>query len=151
MLRKIHASAAKGQVSRIDAQLPRDVAAYLLNNKREELVTMERDHRLQIHIHGNRDFLADQVEIEIQKKEKDKTPQPEFVAAGLLPMSVEDKSKNESTESAQPEAAKDDTEPAKKRRRRRRRKPVFRPGRAKRCMQRSRISPRPCCTAPRRM
>ena len=123
LLRKIHASAAKGQVSRIDAQLPRDVAAYLLNNKREELVTMERDHRLQIHIHGNRDFLADQVEIEIQKKEKDKTPQPEFVAAGLLPMSVEDESKNESTESAQPEAAKDDTEPAKKRRRRRRRKP----------------------------
>ncbi len=77
LLRKIHASAAKGQVSRIDAQLPRDVAAYLLNHKREELVTMERDHHLQIHIHGNRDFLADQVEIEIQKKEKDKAPQPD--------------------------------------------------------------------------
>ena len=124
LLRKIHASAAKGQVSRIDAQLPRDVAAYLLNYKREELVTMERDHQLQIHIHGNRDFLADQVEIEIQKKEKDKAPQPEFVAAGILPVAMEDKIKKESPESAQPEAAGDDTEPAKKRRRRRRRKPA---------------------------
>ncbi len=124
LLRKIHASAAKGQVSRIDAQLPRDVAAYLLNNKREELVTMERDHQLQIHIHGNRDFLADQVEIEIQKKDKDKAPQPEFVAAGILPLPVEDESKKEGIENAQQEAVGDDTEPAKKRRRRRRRKPA---------------------------
>lgn len=124
LLRKIHASAAKGQVSRIDAQLPRDVAAYLLNNKREELVTMERDHQLQIHIHGNRDFLADQVEIEIQKKDKDKAPQPEFVAAGILPIPVDDESKQEGIENAQQEAVGDDPEPAKKRRRRRRRKPA---------------------------
>ena len=124
LLRKIHASAAKGQVSRIDAQLPRDVAAYLLNNKREELVTMERDHQLQIHIHGNRDFLADQVEIEIQKKDKDKASQPEFVAAGILPIPVEDESKKEGIETAQQEAVGDDPEPAKKRRRRRRRKPA---------------------------
>ena len=124
LLRKIHASAAKGQVSRIDAQLPRDVAAYLLNHKREELVTMERDHHLQIHIHGNRDFLADQVEIEIQKKEKDKAPHPEFVEAGLLPIPLEDNSKKEPDKEPHPEDAGDGSEPAKKRRRRRRRKPA---------------------------
>ncbi len=124
LLRKIHASAAKGQVSRIDAQLPRDVAAYLLNHKREELVTMERDHQLKIHIHGNRDFLADQVEIEIQKKEKDKAQQPEFVAAALLPMPPVEQSKEESDEATQSEVAGDGNEPAKKRRRRRRRKPA---------------------------
>jgi ribonuclease E len=122
LLRKIHASAAKGQVSRIDAQLPRDVAAYLLNHKREELVTMERDHHLQIHIHGNRDFLADQVEIEIQKKEKDKAPQPEFVAAGLLPSAFEESTEKQAVEPDQEEAPDSSAVPAKKRRRRKRRK-----------------------------
>ena len=122
LLRKIHASAAKGQVGRIDAQLPRDVAAYLLNHKREELVTMERDHHLQIHIHGNRDFLADQVEIEIQKKEKDKAPQPEFVAAGLLPSTLEESTEKQAVEPDQEEAPDSSAVPAKKRRRRKRRK-----------------------------
>ncbi len=84
LLRKIHASAAKGQVSRVDAQMPMDVTSYLLNNKREELVDMERRYQLQIHIHGNRDFTADQIEIEIQKKEKEKSSQPEYIAAGVV-------------------------------------------------------------------
>jgi len=122
LLRKIHASAAKGQVSRIDAQLPRDVAAYLLNHKREELVTMERDHHLQIHIHGNRDFLADQVEIEIRKKEKDKVPQPEFVAAGLLPSTLDENTEKQAVEPDQEETPDNSAVPAKKRRRRKRRK-----------------------------
>ncbi len=126
LLRKIHASAAKGQVSRVEAQLPLEVAAYLLNNNREELVEMERRYQLQIHIHGNRDFLADQVEIEIQKKEKEKEKptQPEYVAAGTLPMVIKEDAKQEPGKSAQPEAAEAEAEPAKKRRRRRRRKPA---------------------------
>jgi ribonuclease E len=147
LLRKIHASAAKGQVSRVDAQLPMDVAAYLLNNKREELVDMERRYQLQIHIHGNRDFLADQNEIEIQKKEKEKAAQQEYIAAGMLPQDAQEKDKSEGQfkpadtvkpeaqekpEGAQQpggepeaqEAVEPGAEPAKKRRRRRRRKPA---------------------------
>jgi ribonuclease E len=128
LLRKIHASAAKGQVGRIDAQLPLDVAAYLLNNKREELVEMERRYQLQIHLHGNRDFLADQVEIEIQKKEKEKT-QPEFVAASVQPLAVEDVSKKvveadvEVAEVIEKDTVEGEIEAGKKRRRKRRRKP----------------------------
>jgi ribonuclease E len=124
LLRKIHASAAKGQVSKVDAQLPIEVAAYLLNNSREELVDMERRYQLQIHIHGNRDFLADQVEIEIQKKEKEKTVQAEFVAAASVPMVVEEGVKKEEEGPAQQEAPQAEGEPGKKRRRRRRRKPA---------------------------
>jgi ribonuclease E len=127
LLRKIHASAAKGQVSRVDAQLPIDVAAYLLNNNREELVEMERRYQLQIHIHGNRDFLADQLEIEIQKKEKNKSTQQEFVEAGSVPLATEEKSKQDKGETEQPEVAETaeaGTEQPKKRRRRRRRKPL---------------------------
>jgi ribonuclease E len=124
LLRKIHASAAKGQVSKVEAQLHLDVAGYLLNHKREELIDMERRYQLQIHIHGNRDFLADQVEIEIEKKEKEKSTQPEFVAAGTLPMVIEEPTKKESSEPAQQDAAEGEPEPSKKRRRRRRRKPA---------------------------
>ena len=124
LLRRIHASAAKGQVSRIDARLPMEVAAYLLNNNREELVDMERRYQLQIHIHGNRDFLADQVEIEIQKKEKEKAPHLEYVEAGTLPMAIEEAVMQEDNVPEQPDTAATEAEPVKKRRRRRRRKPV---------------------------
>ncbi|MBW2688709.1 MAG: Rne/Rng family ribonuclease [Deltaproteobacteria bacterium] len=126
LLRKIHASAAKGQVSRVDAKLPVEVATYLLNTKREELVDMERRYQLQIHIHGNRDFLADEVEIEIQKKEKEKTAQPEYVAVGTLPMVIEEESKEEKGKNEPTQQSESETvaEPAKKRRRRRRRKPA---------------------------
>jgi ribonuclease E len=124
LLRKIHASAAKGQVSRVDAQLPIEVAAYLLNNSREDLVDMERRYQLQIHIHGNRDFLSDQVEIEIEKKDKSKSTQQEFVEASSLPLVTdEESSKQDTEETAQPETAEEGTEQPKKRRRRRRRKP----------------------------
>jgi ribonuclease E len=126
LLRKIHASAAKGQVSRVDAQLPIEVAAYLLNNNREELVEMERRYQLQIHIHGNRDFLSDQVEIEIQKKEKSKSTQQEFVEAGSVPLATEEESKRDKEDTDQPaaeETAEAGTDQPKKRRRRRRRKP----------------------------
>ncbi len=126
LLRKIHSSAAKGQVSQVDAQLPVEVATYLLNTKREELVDMERCYNLQIFIHGNRDFLADQVEIEIQKREKSKSTQPEYVAAETLPMVSKEDAKQETSESTKLESATTDTEaePSKKRRRRRRRKPA---------------------------
>lgn len=124
LLRKIHASAAKGQVGRIDAQLPMEVAAYLLNNSREELVDMERRHQLQIHIHGNRDFLADQVEIEIHKKEKEKAPQVEYVEAGNVPMALEKAVIKEVEEPVEEGTVATETEPGKKRRRRRRRKPA---------------------------
>jgi ribonuclease E len=124
LLRKIHASAAKGQVSRVDAQLPIEVAAYLLNNNREELVDMERRYQLQIHIHGNRDFMADQVEIEIQKKEKETAAQPEYVEAGTVPVAVAEIEKKEASEAEQKDAPETEAEPGKKRRRRRRRKPA---------------------------
>ncbi len=123
VLRKIHASAAKGQVSRVDARLPIEVASYLLNNCREELVEMERRHQLHIHIHGNRDFLADQAEIEIQKKEKGKATPQEFVEASSVAQVTDEVGKPEIEETAPPETTEVETEQPKKRRRRRRRKP----------------------------
>ena len=44
-LRKIQAGLAKGQVGRVEGEIPLDVATYLLNTKREELLEMERRHQ----------------------------------------------------------------------------------------------------------
>ncbi len=134
LLRRIHAAAAKGQVARVDARLPLDVASYLLNHKREELLEMERRYQLQILILGAPDFLADQVEIEIQKKEKDKASHPEPVAArSMPPLPAEDKkpavkdepeTTNEPEPAVEGDGAANGTEPARKKRRRKRRKPA---------------------------
>jgi ribonuclease E len=139
LLRRIHASAAKGQISRVDAQLPIDVAAYLLNHKREELVELEHRYNLQILLHGNRDYLADQLEIETSKREKEKSAKQEYVAAALLPMpaaspaaesagETSDDDAERKPQSAEAESADNAPETGRKRRRRRRRRSSNRSG-----------------------
>ena len=138
LLRRIHAAAAKGQVARVEALLPQNVASYLLNYKREELLELERRYQLQVHILGSPDFMADQVEIEIQKKEKERTSQPEPVEARTLPPVADEEKKpaakaEKAKQDAKPPveppdvdapAPSEEAEPAKKKRRRRRRKPA---------------------------
>jgi ribonuclease E len=120
LMRRIQAVVAKGQVGRIDAQLPLDVASYLLNNKREELFELERRHNLRIHIHGRPDFLTDQIDLDVQKREKEKPVQADYVEAGNLPPQAEPEAADKKDE---PVPAEETTEKPK-RRRRRRRKPA---------------------------
>ncbi|BCR04497.1 hypothetical protein DESUT3_15660 [Desulfuromonas versatilis] len=68
-LRKVQAGIAKGQIGRVEGDIPLEVATYLLNNKRGELVEMERQHRLAIHITGRTDLLAGQVELTFIRRE----------------------------------------------------------------------------------
>jgi ribonuclease E len=133
LMRRIHAGVAKGQVGKVEAQLPLNVASYLLNNKREELYEMERRHSLRIHIHGRPDFLTDQIEIEFLKREKEKPAQTEYVEAGNLPPETAPEAAPEAELETvfETEEQKEDQEPnvenpekTKKRRRRRRRKPA---------------------------
>ncbi len=127
LMRRIHTGVAKGQIGMVDAQLPLDVASYLLNNKREELFEMERRHNLRIHIHGRTDFLTDQIEIEFQKREKEKPVQAEYVEAGTLPPQPETEAE-EKKNGQEPNA--ETAEKPKKRRRRKRRKPASEKGEA---------------------
>ncbi len=73
-LRKIHAAVAKGQIARVEGEIPLDVATYLLNIKREELLELERQHLMTIVIKGRPDFLAGQSELTVQKREKEDLP-----------------------------------------------------------------------------
>ncbi|MBW2518869.1 MAG: Rne/Rng family ribonuclease, partial [Deltaproteobacteria bacterium] len=121
LLRRIHTSVAKGQIRRVNAELPLDVASYLLNNKREDLLELERRYNVAIHIHGNPSLLTDQVEIDFLRRDKDKDAKQAFAATDILRSLAEEKAHEEQTNG--PIEAVDDTPdeeppPPKKRRRR---------------------------------
>ncbi|HKK01885.1 MAG TPA: Rne/Rng family ribonuclease, partial [Desulfuromonadales bacterium] len=119
-LRKVQASIAKGQIGRIEGEVPLDVANYLLNVKRDELQDMERQYQLEIFVQGRPDFIAGQFELTLSKRQKEEpSSEPlEAVTAGLTAMELA---------AAEPPAAAVESgegveEPKKKRKRRRRKK-----------------------------
>ncbi|PLX76307.1 MAG: hypothetical protein C0614_10260, partial [Desulfuromonas sp.] len=126
LLRRIHTGVAKGQVAKVDAQLPLEVASYLLNNKREELIELERRYRVQLHIHGRPDFLTDQIDLDFQKRARETEQLAEPVTTGMLQSLAEvsaviqEKPAEKAIESAPSTTEGQSTEPvpAKKRRRR---------------------------------
>ncbi len=69
-MRRLHAAVTKGQIGTLTGELPQDVAAHLLNHKREELYDMEKRYDLRILIHGRVDFAPHQSELSVQKREK---------------------------------------------------------------------------------
>ncbi|TLM65728.1 MAG: Rne/Rng family ribonuclease [Deltaproteobacteria bacterium] len=85
VLRRLHAALAKGQVAEAEAQMAREVASFLLNEKREELVEMERRYQADITITGRTSFLADQIEFILHKREKEKAA-AEYVEAKVTAM-----------------------------------------------------------------
>ena len=121
LVRRIHAGVARGQISRVDAKLPLDVASYLLNDKREDLHDMERRYNVQIHVHGFPNYLTEQIEIDFKKREKEKQAAQEYVEAGSLSAVIE---AADETSRAEPEADVENDDKSKKKRRRRRRKPA---------------------------
>ncbi|WP_052464612.1 Rne/Rng family ribonuclease [Geoalkalibacter subterraneus] len=142
-LRRIQAaSAAKGQLQRIEGRLPLEVADYLLNIKREELSEMERRYDMEIILHGQAGMLPHEAELNTIRREKEETSsengdiapinlvsQVDSVLNGGSNEKDEDRSGKESDaapeEAAAPAAENASTEqaPKKRRRRRRRKKP----------------------------
>lgn len=79
-LRKVHAAAAKGQLSEVRGGLPLEVAYYLLNRKKRELAQIENDYEIVVTVKGKPSFLLNQLELELIRKEKpskEGLPQPE--------------------------------------------------------------------------
>jgi len=69
-LRKIHGAAAKGTVAEVHGGLPLEVAYYLLNRKKRELVQIENDYDIEVHVKGKTSLLMNQLELDIIKREK---------------------------------------------------------------------------------
>ncbi len=121
-LRKIQAGLAKGQIGRIEGEIPLEVATYLLNTKREELLEMERRHQVTIFVKGRPDFIAGQMELNFLKREKEETL-AEYVEAAVTRPAAEPKPEavtKPEIEGAEEEAA--GGEEKKKRKRRRKKK-----------------------------
>ena len=53
ILRRIRAEAAKDTLATVNAQLPMDVAFYLLNQKRKEIAQLEEEYNLTLNLVGN--------------------------------------------------------------------------------------------------
>lgn len=53
VLRQIRAEAAKDTLAAVNAQLPMDVAFYLLNQKRKEIAQLEEEYNLTLNLAGN--------------------------------------------------------------------------------------------------
>jgi len=69
-LRKVHGAAAKGTAAEIRGGLPLEVAYYLLNRKKRELVGIENDYDISVTVKGKTSFLMNQVELDVVKREK---------------------------------------------------------------------------------
>ncbi|HEX8960822.1 MAG TPA: Rne/Rng family ribonuclease [Geobacteraceae bacterium] len=69
-LRKVHAAAAKGTTAEVRGGLPLEVAYYLLNRKKQELVRIENDYDIEVTVKGKPSFLMNQMEVELIRREK---------------------------------------------------------------------------------
>jgi ribonuclease E len=68
--RKIESEAVKGIYSELRIILPHEIADYILNHKRSELLTLESMFGLTLHIAGSMEIAWDKVEIQQTIKEK---------------------------------------------------------------------------------
>ena len=68
LLRKIHETAMRKDVEKIDILLPTEVANDLLNRKREELFNIEKDHCLKIVITGQPGIPINSFNMEVKKR-----------------------------------------------------------------------------------
>ncbi|WP_063336440.1 Rne/Rng family ribonuclease [Pelobacter seleniigenes] len=71
LLRQIHTAASKGQIALIEAEVPMDVANYLLNRKRATINELEQQLGMRIAILGSSTLLPGEIEIELRKKDKE--------------------------------------------------------------------------------
>jgi len=69
-LRRIWQGVTGGQVIRAEVTLPLEVASYLLNRKREELLNLERRYDVQIRIEGRGDLPPEGGTMELIRREE---------------------------------------------------------------------------------
>jgi ribonuclease E len=109
--RKIRLNVLKGTYSTVRITLPHEIANYLLNQKRSEIVALENHHGVMITISGDPDMLWDEAKFQFVERESVPLPVPE---------AEEGKAEEAKTEGAQGNGSRN---PRKKRSRRGRRRP----------------------------
>ena len=69
VLRRIRAEAAKETLASVKAQLPTDVALYLLNQKRQEIARLEEEYNLTLYLAGNTTARQNEYSLEFIKRD----------------------------------------------------------------------------------
>ncbi len=123
--RKIESDAVKGIYSELKIILPHEIANYILNRKRKELLNLESEFDLTLNISGSMDVPWDSVEIQQIIKEQAEIQEPQEETSvktdEISVLTTDDKSSIEENSSANVEI------PAKKKSRRRPRHKKRRP------------------------
>jgi ribonuclease E len=132
-LRKLQTRGARTDVGKVRVKLPADVATWMLNNKREDLLQIEQRNQLRVEIEPSEVLLRHEVGFETFPRERTDEPAPRVVRDRVPivpPIAEEVTGQTAAPASAAPAAnepaAAEETEPAeapkgRKRRRRRRR------------------------------
>jgi ribonuclease E len=131
-LRKLQARSTRTDIGRIRLAVPPDVATWMLNNKRDDLVSIERRHNLRIDIEPRGRMLRHETELEVFPRELPVEPAPrdESTRAAPPPQTGAEEAEAQPAEAAPAEAGEpaETASPKKKpaesteRRKRRRRK-----------------------------
>jgi len=114
-LRKVHAAAAKGTAAEIRGELPLEVAYYLLNRKKRELVQIENDYDIAVTIKGKPSFLMNQLELVTVKREKPAQAEVQVKAEAEEEVKIEAKVVKPKLLEPPVETVVDDGRPKKKR------------------------------------
>ena len=127
LIRAIEARAATGGLKSISVKAPTDVALYILNNKREALIEIERIAGFAVSIHSSEEMLPGDFTIDAErdqnaKPKKRKQPRSLQKPSKPAPSDEDDESiEDDETSDSETEADGEDGEEKKSRRKRRRR------------------------------
>jgi ribonuclease E len=127
--RKIESEAVKGIYSELKVSLPHEIALYILNNKRSELLKLEAAFGVCLHIEGRPDMAWDKLEIEQSIKEQtmETNAIQEVPLLNLAECADADEEAEDASEAPEAQAGAAEEVPRKKSRRRsrhRRKKPL---------------------------
>ncbi len=84
-LRKLQTRSARGDLGRIQLALPPDVAGWMLNFKRDDLVQIERRHQVRIDITFKPELLRHECEVETFVRQADEEPAARVVGDRVVP------------------------------------------------------------------
>ncbi|HET9300739.1 MAG TPA: Rne/Rng family ribonuclease [Candidatus Polarisedimenticolaceae bacterium] len=73
-LRKLQARCTRGDFGRMRMGVPNEVAVWILNNKREELVALERRHNIKVVVEGKASLRRHEAEFETSPRERVEAP-----------------------------------------------------------------------------
>ncbi|MBB40742.1 MAG: ribonuclease E/G [Hyphomonas sp.] len=128
LIRAIEARAATGGLKAISVKAPTDVALYILNNKREALIEIERMAGFAVSIHSSEEMLPGDFTIDAErdqnaKPKKRKQPRSLQKPSKPAPSDADDESiDDDETDDSENEADSDEDGDEKKSRRKRRRR-----------------------------